>query len=90
MTWAGMGYAAVWVTAFGGRLAFAYAAQHGLSNQVRQFSIDHALTAGGWTAAFVLMALTMVLARTAIIGTRALLLAGGRPQRWTSFLRNAV
>jgi hypothetical protein len=43
---------------------------------VRQFSIDHALTAPGWTAAFVLMALAMVLARTVTIGTRALLIAG--------------
>jgi hypothetical protein len=90
IAWAGIGYAMVWIVALGGRLAFAYEAQHGLSSVVRQFSIDHALTAGGWTAAFVLMALAMVLTRTAVNGVRALLLAGGQPRRGLASLRNAA
>jgi len=75
-TKAGIAYAALWVVVLGGRLGFAYLATNGWSAQVRQFSIDHAITAGAWTAAFVLMALAMVLARTLVVGGRALLLRG--------------
>jgi hypothetical protein len=72
---------------FGGRLAFAWAASHLWSQQVAQFSLQHAITgSAAWTAAFILMALSMVLARTVVTAARALLvdrpvplsLAGGR------------
>jgi thiamine transporter ThiT len=73
-TVAGAGYAAVWLAVFGGRMAFAFAATHGWSAAVRQFSIDHAITgSSAWTAAFVLMALSMVVARTGAIAVRAFL-----------------
>jgi hypothetical protein len=87
MTSAGVGYAVVWLVVLGGRLAFGYLAQHGWSAQVRQFSIDHALTVNAWTAAFVMMALAMVVARTASIGLRALRLSQGGQfvsQRWAA------
>jgi hypothetical protein len=75
-TKAGMAYAAVWVAILGGRLGFAYLATHNWRDMVGQFSMDHAITASGWTAAFVLMTLAMVLARTLVVGGRALLLSG--------------
>jgi len=72
---AGLAYAALWVAVFGGRLAFAWAATHVWQQQVAQFSIQHEITGGAaWTAAFVLMALAMVLARTAVLAARTLML----------------
>jgi hypothetical protein len=75
VTEAGIAYAALWVIVFGGRLAFAWAASNLWSHQVAQFSLQHAITgSAAWTAAFVLMALSMVVARTAVVAMRALLL----------------
>jgi hypothetical protein len=71
---AGLIYAALWVTVFGGRLAFAWAATHIWQHQVAQFSIAHELTNAAWTVAFVLMAIAMVLARTIGVGARAVYL----------------
>jgi hypothetical protein len=73
---AGVAYAAVWVTVFGCRLAFAWLATHVWNHQIAQFSVQHAITSGAaWTAAFVLMALAMVVARTAALGIRTALVA---------------
>ena len=75
-TEAGVDYAALWVLVFGGRMAFAWAASHGWSHQVAQFSLQHDITGStAWTAAFILMALSMVVTRTAVTGARALLIA---------------
>jgi hypothetical protein len=71
---AGLMYAALWVVVFGGRLAFAWAATHIWQHQVAQFSIAHALTGTAWTDAFVLMAVSMVLARTLGVGARTVFL----------------
>jgi hypothetical protein len=80
VTQAGVAYAALWVLVFGGRLAFAWAASNLWSHQVMQFSLQHAITgSAAWTAAFVLMALSMVLARTVVTAVRALLV--DRPLR---------
>jgi hypothetical protein len=82
VTQAGLAYAALWIIVFGGRLAFAWGATHLWSHQVEQFSVQHAITSSAaWTAAFVLMALSMVVARTAIVGARALLLDRPLPLR---------
>jgi hypothetical protein len=86
ITRAGLAYAAVWVTVLGGRLGFAYLATHGWSAQVRQFSIDHAITAGAWTSAFVLMALAMVVARILVVGGRALLPGDAQGVRTSSLI----
>jgi hypothetical protein len=77
MTVAGLGYAAVWTLVFGGRLAFAWAATHTWQTQVAQFSMDHLITGTAWTAAFVVMAMAMIVTRTAVNGARALMLLQG-------------
>ena len=70
---AGFMYAALWVIVFGGRLAFAWAATHIWTQQVMQFSLDHGITgSAAWTDAFVLMAVSMVLTRTLVVGARTL------------------
>jgi hypothetical protein len=61
---AGAPYAAVWVIVIGGRCLFSYGATHWFPQAITAFSIDHRITgAGAWTAAFVLMALTMLVTR---------------------------
>lgn len=77
VTQAGVAYAALWIVVFGGRLAFAWAATNLWSHQVAQFSIQHEITgSAAWTAAFVFMALSMVLTRTAVVALRALMMTG--------------
>lgn len=69
---AGAAFAAVWVVAIGGRVAFAEWATHSGATSVARFSMAHQITgADAWTAAFVLMALAMVLTRTAVTASRA-------------------
>jgi hypothetical protein len=72
VTRAGLGYAAVWVLVLGGRLAFGWAASHGWRDAVAQFSIAHTITGeAAWTAAFILMAMAMVAARTVVLALRS-------------------
>jgi hypothetical protein len=59
-------FAALWITVIGGRIAFAQWATGPGGRTVGEFSMQHHISgADAWTAAFVLMALTMVLARAA-------------------------
>lgn len=61
---AGTAFAAVWVLAIGGRMLFAQWATHDGARTIGEFSMRHHITgADAWTAAFVLMALTMVATR---------------------------
>lgn len=75
VTVAGAGYAALWIAVIGGRIVFAYSATGWASRSVGEFSMAQQITgADAWTAAFVLMALAMVLSRVAVTATRARLL----------------
>ena len=70
---AGAAYAALWVLVIGGRMAFAYGADHWFTQQIGLFSYHHAITgADAWTAAFVSMALAMVLTRVLVTWGRSL------------------
>ena len=63
---AGLGYAALWIAVIGGRILFAYGAENWFSREIAHFSRDHVITgADAWTAAFIIMALTMVVVRVA-------------------------
>ena len=69
---AGLAFAALWVAVIGGRVLFAFGADHWFARSIGQFSRDHLITgADAWTAAFVLMALAMVVSRLAVTGIRA-------------------
>ncbi len=73
VTQAGVAYATVWAIVFGGRIAFGWAASNVWQHGVARFSMDHAITGeAAWTAAFVLMAIAMVAARTVVLAARAL------------------
>lgn len=72
VVWAGPAFAGLWIAVIGGRASFAEWATHGGARSVGTFSVRHAITgADAWTAAFVLMALAMVLARVASTAARA-------------------
>jgi hypothetical protein len=63
---AGFWFAAIWVAAIGGRIAFAELATHAWAPAVARFSIAHQITgADAWRTTFVLMAVAMVLGRVA-------------------------
>ncbi|MGZ4595022.1 MAG: hypothetical protein ACXV3C_14270 [Actinomycetes bacterium] len=69
---AGAGFAALWLVMIGGRIGFAEWANGAGARTIGMFSRDHAITgADAWTAAFVVMALGMVLARTVALVVRA-------------------
>lgn len=71
-TTAGLPYAVLWVAVIGGRMAFAYGADHWFPRTIGEFSMRHQITgADAWASAFILMALTMVLARVAVTAARA-------------------
>lgn len=73
-TTAGLPYAALWVAVIGGRVLFAYGAEHWWSRSIGMFSMQHQITgADAWASAFILMALTMVLARVAVTAAQAAL-----------------
>ncbi|SEM34929.1 hypothetical protein [Streptacidiphilus jiangxiensis] len=64
--------AVLWVVGVGCRLAFQVYATHGGGPAIGRFSVEHHLDPGAWTAAILLMAFGEVIARTAIVGWRAL------------------
>lgn len=67
---AGFGYAAFWAVIFAGRLLFIYGSEHWFSSSVGRFLVTHQLTASGLTDALIFMAITMALARSALLGIR--------------------
>lgn len=69
---AGAVAAILWVLGVGSRFAFQLYVSHGGLPTVARFSATHGITSGAaWTAALVLMALTEVLCRHAVIVYRA-------------------
>ena len=70
-TAAGWGYAALWTAVIGARALFSYGALHWFRPQLGQWMAAHAVSGGAITDGLIFMALTMVLVRTASLGTRA-------------------
>jgi hypothetical protein len=67
---AGFGYAAFWTVIFAARLVFIYGSEHWFSHSVGQFLIAHQLSVTGLTDSLIFMAITMALARSALLGVR--------------------
>ena len=64
----GIGYALVWIVLSGGRVLFAYGAEHWFTMDLVKFSIDYKISGQDTYAnAFVFMSLAMVLTRTAVL-----------------------
>jgi hypothetical protein len=68
---AGFGYAAFWAVIFAARLLFIYGTSHWFSASLGQFLATHQLSGAGLTDALIFMAVTMALARSALLGVRA-------------------
>lgn len=69
---AGVWASVLWVLGIGARMAFALWATHGGQPSIARFSVEHHITSGAaWGAAFVLMAMTEVAARTAVVFYKA-------------------
>ena len=65
---AGAFAAFLWVVGIGARVAFSLWVGHGGASAIRAFSITHRITGGpAWGTAFILMAITEVVARTGVI-----------------------
>jgi hypothetical protein len=70
--------AGMWIGGVGGRMAFAFAATHGLGPAIARFSGAHQITgSAAWVAALVIMALADVLTRLLVIYLRGRHLAAG-------------
>jgi hypothetical protein len=80
VTTAGAAFATLWVVVIGGRVLFAYGAEHWFGPAIGRFSHIHEITGGdAWTAAFVLMALAMVVTRVLVTGAQATRIERPRP-----------
>ena len=80
VTRAGAAFAALWIVVIGGRMLFAYGAEHWFGATIGRFSHIHQITgADAWTAAFVLMALAMVVTRMLVTGAQATRVEGVHP-----------
>jgi hypothetical protein len=75
ITRAGAAFATVWIVVVSGRVLFGYGAMHWWRVPIIHFSMHYQLTGPAYPAAFVVMALTMVLARLAVIGIQVAALA---------------
>ena len=69
-TQGGAGYAALWTTVVGARLAFSYGAQHWFAGALGRWMYQHSVTADALTDALVLMAIAMLLGRTGTLALR--------------------
>jgi hypothetical protein len=67
---AGFGYATFWTVIFAGRLVFIYGSEHWFSQSIGQFLLTNQLSVAGLTDSLIVMAITMALARTALLGVR--------------------
>ena len=68
---AGFGYAAFWAAIFAARLLFVYGTIHWFPTPLGQFMATHQLSGAGLTNAVIFMAVSMALARSALLGVRA-------------------
>ncbi len=80
MAKAGFAAAALWILGTGGRLAFQLYANYGGGSSIMHFSAAHGITgAEAWTAALILMALSEVVMRTAVLARRSYQVHGTWP-----------
>jgi hypothetical protein len=68
---AGLVYALLWMSVAAGRLFFAYGSQHLFGPQLGRFMHTHLISVEALTAALIVMAVAMVLTRTAALWVRA-------------------
>lgn len=75
-SWAGVGYAMVWIVVTTARLGFTYGASHLFGIQLAGWMLANRVSVGALTDALILFSITMLVGRTALLAIKAHRAAG--------------
>jgi hypothetical protein len=76
ISWAGPGYALVWVAVTAARLGFTYGASHLFSIQLGQWMATNRISVGALTDSLILFSIALLVGRTALLAVKARHAAG--------------